>query len=91
MSTKTVSAPQTRVQVLRPGWGFTPVEFVRWTPSYLVLRYPASKRDWMVSRRQVAEWLSEGSLRIEGEIPAGWRDVVTPVTATAAAMAPAAC
>jgi hypothetical protein len=32
----------TRVEYLQQGWGWKQIEFQRWTPMYLVLRYPNS-------------------------------------------------
>ena len=45
------------------------LEFVHWTPMYLVVRYPVSGKPWRMGRALVNKWLESGVLRIEGEIP----------------------
>lgn len=68
--------PTTRVEYLQQGWGWKQVEFQRWTPMYLVLRYPNSGKDWLISQRALQDLVADGSLRIEGEIPLMWRGIV---------------
>lgn len=66
----------TRVFYRRPGVGFQELEFLRWTPRYLVVRYPASGKEWLMDRRAVKHWVERGSLLVEGEAPADWRELV---------------
>jgi hypothetical protein len=66
----------TRVEYLQQGWGWKQIEFQRWTPMYLVLRYPNSGKDWLISQKQLQNLVAGGSLRIEGAIPAAWQSIV---------------
>ena len=65
--------PQGKHQVTRIFYKFnapeTELEFVRWTTSYLVVKYPTSGKPWRMGRKLVNEWLANGVLRIEGFIP----------------------
>lgn len=45
------------------------LEFVAWTPKYLVVKYPASGKPWRMGRALVNRYLQSGVLRIEGDIP----------------------
>ena len=45
------------------------LEFVHWTPLYLVVKYPTSGKPWRMGRKLVNQWLAQGVLRIEGEKP----------------------
>lgn len=49
------------------------LEFVKWTPAYLVVKYPQNSvragENWAMGRVQVNKWLKEQTLRIEGDIP----------------------
>jgi hypothetical protein len=49
------------------------LEFVKWTPKYLVVKYPADSvkagKDWKMGRALVNRWLKIKALRIEGDVP----------------------
>lgn len=49
------------------------LEFIKWTPNYLVVKYPEGSRRagerWPIGRGLANYWLQQNRLRIEGEIP----------------------
>jgi hypothetical protein len=51
----------------------TELEFVKWTPSYLIVKYPENSQrageNWAMGRKLVNHWLKLNILRIEGNIP----------------------
>lgn len=51
----------------------TELEFMQWTPRFLMVKYPSNSvragRTWRMGRGLVNYWLKEKILRIEGDIP----------------------
>lgn len=51
----------------------TELEFIKWTPQYLIVKYPENSHragePWRMGRSLVNYWLQQKRLRIEGEIP----------------------
>jgi hypothetical protein len=49
------------------------LEFVKWTPEFLIVKYPAGSlsagKDWKMGRKLVNYWLQQDMLKIEGDIP----------------------
>jgi len=49
------------------------LEFVRWTPKFLIVKYPLNSiragEDWKLGRKLVNSWLKQKVLKIEGDVP----------------------
>lgn len=57
----------------------TELEFVKWTPRFLVVKYPPTSlnagKDWKLGRNLLNYWLRQGVIRLEGSVPE-WACVV---------------
>ena len=51
----------------------TELEFIQWTPRFLLVKYPVDSiragRTWRMGRSLVNAWLRINRLRIEGDVP----------------------
>ena len=58
---------------------FEELEFVKWTPQYLIVKYPPASlsagQPWRMGRKLVNYWLKLGQLKIEGDVP-DWAVVI---------------
>jgi hypothetical protein len=45
------------------------LEFIKWTPQCLVVKFPASGKPWRMNSRTVNHWLKIGVLKFDGWKP----------------------